>query len=162
MTFTAQHMSSITSARWLLKAISRGPNPVSTYNYYGGNIGGPIIHNKIFIFGDFLHVSDHQGQFNILTVPTAAFRAGDLSAGGNNIYDPSTGNADGTKRSQFVYMGTANVIDPARISPIARNILALCAPSQWIRQMILPMEIVIRLHATSHIWRGRRSGSRRQ
>jgi hypothetical protein len=50
-----------------------GPNPVSTYNYYGGNVGGPIIHNKLFIFGDFLHVSDHQGQFNTLTVPTAAF-----------------------------------------------------------------------------------------
>lgn len=102
-----------------------GPNPVSTYNYYGGNIGGPVIHNKLFIFGDFLHVSDHQGQFNKVTVPTAAFRAGDLSAGGFNIYDPKTGNANGTGRSQFSYMGRPNVIDPSRISPIAKNILAL-------------------------------------
>jgi Carboxypeptidase regulatory-like domain/TonB dependent receptor len=102
-----------------------GPNPVSTYNYYGGNVGGPVIHNKLFIFGDFLRVSDHQGQFNTLTVPTAAFRAGDLSAGGNNIYDPSTGNANGTNRTQFSYAGRANVINPARISPIAKNILAL-------------------------------------
>ncbi|WP_348267915.1 carboxypeptidase regulatory-like domain-containing protein [Edaphobacter sp. DSM 109919] len=102
-----------------------GPNPVSTYNYYGGNVGGPIIHDKLFIFGDFLHVSDHQGQFNTLTVPTAANRAGDFSASPNKIYDPMTGNADGTNRSQFSYQGRANVIDPARISPIANKILAL-------------------------------------
>jgi hypothetical protein len=102
-----------------------GPNPVSTYNYYGGNIGGPIMHNKVFIFGDYLHVSDHQGQFNTLTVPTAAFRAGDFSGASNNIYDPMTGNADGTNRTQFSYQGQANVIDPARISPIAKNIMAL-------------------------------------
>lgn len=102
-----------------------GPNPVTTYNYYGANIGGPIIRNKLFIFGDYLHVADHQGQFNTVTVPTAAFRNGDLSAGGFNIYDPQTGNADGTGRSQFNYQGRPNVIDPARISPIAKNILAL-------------------------------------
>jgi hypothetical protein len=102
-----------------------GPNPVSTYNYYGVNVGGPIIHNKIFIFGDYLHVSDHQGQFNTLTVPTAAFRAGDFSGAANNIYDPMTGNADGTNRTQFSYQGRANVIDPERISTIAKNIMAL-------------------------------------
>ena len=102
-----------------------GPNPVSTYNYYGANIGGPIIRNKLFIFGDYLRVADHQGQFNTITVPTAAFRNGDLSAGGFNIYDPRTGNPDGTARTQFNYQGRANVIDPARISPIAKNILAL-------------------------------------
>ena len=28
--------------------------PVTTYNYYGCNIGGPIIKNKTFIFGDYL------------------------------------------------------------------------------------------------------------
>ena len=102
-----------------------GPNPVSTYNYYGANIGGPIIHDKLFIFGDYLHVSDHEGQFNTLTVPTAANRAGDFSTAANKIYDPMTGNPDGTGRSQFSYQGRANVIDPARISTIAKNILAL-------------------------------------
>jgi hypothetical protein len=102
-----------------------GPNPVSTYNYYGANIGGPIIHNKLFIFGDYLRVSDHQGQFNTLTVPTAAFRNGDFSGAVNNVYDPTTGNPDGTGRTQFNYKGQANVIDPARISPVANKILAL-------------------------------------
>ena len=102
-----------------------GPNPVTVYNYFGGNLGGPIIRNKLFIFGDYLHVSDHQGQFNTLSVPTEAFRNGDFSAAPNNIYDPATGNPDGTGRTQFNYKGRANVMDPARISPIAQKIMAL-------------------------------------
>jgi len=97
----------------------------SVYNYTGGNIGAPIIKNKLFVFGDYLHIADHQGQFNTTSVPTAAFRAGDLSAGGTTVYDPSTGNNDGTGRTPFSYQGHANVIDPARISQIAKNILAL-------------------------------------
>ncbi len=103
----------------------KGPNPRSTYNYTGGNIGGPIIHDKLFIFGDYLHVSDSQGQFNTLTLPTAAFRNGDFSSVATPIYDPATGNPDGTGRKQFSYLGQANVIDPSRISPIAKRILAL-------------------------------------
>lgn len=102
-----------------------GPNPVTVYNYYGGNLGGPIFRNKLFIFGDYLHVSDHQGQFNTVSVPTEAFRNGDFSAAPNKIYDPATGNADGTGRSQFSYMGRANVMDPTRISPIAKKIMDL-------------------------------------
>lgn len=97
----------------------------SVYNYTGGNIGGPIIKNKLFIFGDYLHVADHEGQFNTVSVPTAAFRSGDVSAGGTNIYDLTTGDATGKGRTQFSYQGRPNVIDPARISPIATKILAL-------------------------------------
>lgn len=102
-----------------------GPNARSTYNYYGANAGGPIIKNKLFIFGDYLHISDSQGQFNTTSVPTAAFRAGDFSGVTTPVYDPATGNPDGTGRKQFSYNGVANVIDPARISPISKKILAL-------------------------------------
>ncbi|HVJ09670.1 MAG TPA: TonB-dependent receptor [Acidisarcina sp.] len=102
----------------------KGKNPATTYNYFGGNIGGPIIRNKLFIFGDFLRVTDHQGQFNTLTVPTADFRNGNFTAG-TPVYDPASGNGDPTKRTQFSYQGQSNVMDPSRISPIAKNILAL-------------------------------------
>src|SRR5215467_5492448 len=113
-----------------------GPFPRTTYNYYGGTVGGPIFKNKLFFFGDILRVDDLRGRFNLFTVPTDAFRSGDLSAVKSlsacqarpidcNIYDPATGTVTGTGRSQFVFNGQPNVIDPARISPIAQKILAL-------------------------------------
>ena len=100
--------------------------PGSTYNYYGANAGGPIIHNKLFIFGDYLRISDHQGQVNTDTVPTAAYRNGDFTASGSTVvYDPATGNPDGTGRSRISYNGVLNMMNPARISAVANNILAL-------------------------------------
>jgi len=106
------------------------PKAKTVYNYYGANIGGPIVKNKTFIFGDFLRINDHQGQFFNGTVPPAVFRSGDFSQATTAtgqlipIYDPRTGNPDGTGRTQFAFNGTPNVIDPARISPIAKAILA--------------------------------------
>jgi hypothetical protein len=106
---------------------SFNPGPVSpyVYNYYGGNVGGPIVKNKLFFFADGLILSDHEGQFGTFTLPTMQFRSGDLRAGGTNVYDPATGTSTGTGRTQLSYQGVANVIDPARISPIATKLLAL-------------------------------------
>jgi Carboxypeptidase regulatory-like domain/TonB dependent receptor len=128
---------------------NRPPNPVarSTYNYYGGSMGGPIIKNKTFFFADILHISDVRGQFNLVTVPTDAFRNGDLSAGGSPIYNPFTGNPDGTGRTQFQCDAAGNPIIPnaqgiqaagtncAKIpsqlfSPIAQKILGLVPAAQ--------------------------------
>jgi hypothetical protein len=101
------------------------PKPALTNNYYGVTLGGPIVKNHTFFFGDFLRYDNHNGNFNLVSVPTAAFRNGDLSSGTTKIYDPATGNSDGTGRKQISYNGAPNVIDPARISPIAKEILAL-------------------------------------
>jgi hypothetical protein len=116
------------------------PKLPTVYNYYGANIGGPIWKNKTFFFGDFLRIDDHQGQFNQATVPPAAFRNGDFSGTTVKIYDPATGNASGVGRTQFVASsnpsdpkfnplcanpaGCPNMIPVARISPIAKAILA--------------------------------------
>jgi len=106
------------------------PKAPSVYNYYGANVGGPIIRNKTFFFGDFLRINDHQGQFFNGAVPPASFRSGDFSQATNKsgtlipIYDPATGNPDGTGRMPFAFNGVPNVIDPTRISPIATAILA--------------------------------------
>src|SRR5690349_2922625 len=48
------------------------------YNYFGGNIGGPIKKNKLFFFGDYLKVYDHEANTNTTNIPTTAFRLGDL------------------------------------------------------------------------------------
>lgn len=98
------------------------------YNYAGGNAGGPVLRNKVFFFADYLKTMDHEANTNQATIPTLAFRAGDLSGDpGHRIYDPLTGDATGANRVQFVN----NQIPPSRINPIATKILALMpAPNQ--------------------------------
>lgn len=95
--------------------------PRDTYNFFGGTFGGPIIKDKTFFFGDYLGYRNFTNTYTLITVPTAAFRAGNLSASPTSIYDPSTGTASGTGRQQFA----GNVIPASRISPISNNIMAL-------------------------------------
>ncbi len=54
--------------------------PDSLNNQFGGAIGGPIIKNRIFFFGDYEGRRSKIGGSRLLTVPTAAARQGDLSA----------------------------------------------------------------------------------
>jgi hypothetical protein len=98
--------------------------PVTTYNSYGGNIGGPIIKNRTFFFGDFLQTKDRRGDGYIISVPIAPFRTGDFSSVASRavIYDPNTGDRiAGTGRQPFA----GNVVPDSQISPIAKKILNL-------------------------------------
>ena len=101
------------------------------YNYVGGNLGGPIRRNKLFFFGDYLRTMDHEANTNLVTIPTLASRSGDLSAAPTVVYDPATGNADGTGRTPFA----GNQIPGSRINPISAKILGLVpAPNQNLSQ----------------------------
>ncbi|MGA8443280.1 MAG: TonB-dependent receptor [Candidatus Sulfotelmatobacter sp.] len=85
------------------------PNPQGTiglpkaqmrWNLFGGTIGGPIIKNKLFFFGDYQGSRfDHPPAAGGLTVLSTAERGGDFSAlltptaanpNGVQIYDPCT------------------------------------------------------------------------
>ena len=95
--------------------------PPITYNYFGGTFGGAIVKNKTFFFGDYLGIRDRLGKGHRVNVPSAGFRAGDLSQSPTTIYDPRTGNPDGTNRLPF----TGNIIPSSRISSIANRLNAL-------------------------------------
>jgi hypothetical protein len=99
---------------------SKDSLPDTKRNQFGGSVGGPIIQNQWFFFGDYQGTRTNQGGSQLLSVPTAAARAGDLSAYGVSIYDPSSGTTPGG-RSQF----SGNVIPTGRLSPQALNILKL-------------------------------------
>ncbi len=100
---------------------------VSPFNWNQGGFsaGGPIKKNKLFLFGDYQLTRTIQGASILSTVPNNAFRIGDFSAVATTtpIYDPGTGNADGTGRQQISCQGRLNVICPSRISPVALNLL---------------------------------------
>jgi len=92
-----------------------------TYNYFGGNVAGPIIKNRLFCFGDILRVTDHEAGANLFTIPTPGQIAGNLSGSKTAIYNPFTGNPDGSGRQQF----PGNVIPSNLINPISAKLLAL-------------------------------------
>jgi len=96
-----------------------------TYNYFGGTIGGPIIRNRTFFFGDYLRIEDHQANNDRLTVPTAAERTGNLSVATTQIYSPFSGNTTtGAGRTPFA----GNIIPTSLINPISAKILSSIIP----------------------------------
>ncbi len=71
-----------------------GPNGRLVYNYTGASIGGPILKDKLFFFGDFLRVSDHESSTVNANIPFYNVVGGNLSLAGysGQVYDPNTGN----------------------------------------------------------------------
>jgi hypothetical protein len=125
--------------------------PKSIRNIDGGSIGGPIKKSKLFFFTDWEGTFERVGRTGLFSVPTADFRTGDfsrmlgapvLSASGNPIlvptteggttqlrqgmvFDPFTGNLDGTGRSVFSSAGRLNVIPTARLNGPMLKMLGL-------------------------------------
>jgi hypothetical protein len=91
----------------------------TTFANGGFTLGGPIVRNRLFFFGDYQRTVDNLGYVVRATVPTMAMRNGDFSAVPTGIYDPLTGAANGTGRTAFAN----NQIPQNRISPIARRLL---------------------------------------
>ncbi len=118
------------------------PLPNASFKQFGGAIGGPVIKNKLFFFGDYQGTRQTGGLTNTETIPTALVQQScnpatnaqsstpgfcNLSEylgtanGGGQVFDPATGNStDGSGRSQFV----GNLIPIGRISPQAAAVLA--------------------------------------
>jgi hypothetical protein len=120
--------------------------PDTLRNQFGAAVGGPIVKDRFFFFGNYDGIRSKTGGSRLLSVPTDAARTGNLSAylgdeirtaqgaqilvqtvsgamvplRQNMIFDP-TSSADPTQRRVF----DNNMIPLGRISQQARNILNL-------------------------------------
>ena len=114
--------------------------PPTKWQQYGGSIGGPIMKNKLFFFGDYEGQKASVGVNNQYSIPTAQVeqtcsqttgfcdlsqylgQAGGGGGGGfqtGQVFNPNTGTLQGTGRTAF----PGNLIPNNLISPQARAIL---------------------------------------
>jgi len=131
------------------------PLAPATWKQFGGSVGGPIIKNKLFFFGDYQGTKQVSGITNLYTIPTAnvikscnpATNAASLTPGfcdlseylnafgspvggiaSGQIYDPNTAGSnplDGSGRNLF----PNNQIPIGRIKQNVGNVLAAFPPA---------------------------------
>lgn len=103
--------------------------PVEHQNEYGGSLGGPIIRNRLFFFGNVDRFKITNGNPpSFYSLPTEAERAGDFSALPYPIYDPATTvcTAGVCSRTPF----TGNIIPSNRITKIAQQLQSYLPATQ--------------------------------
>lgn len=66
--------------------------PALHYNLFGGDIGGPLLKNKVFGFFDYSGLRSTSGVLTQARVPTLAERSGNFTGDNVTIYDPLTYN----------------------------------------------------------------------
>ena len=87
-------------------------------NQFGAAAGGPIVKNKLFVFGDYEGFRRVYHPLQFATVPTAAMDKGDFSAYGLPIANPFTG-----------AVAPNGIIPASQFSPIGGALTSLPAPN---------------------------------
>ena len=89
-------------------------SPQNQRNQFGGSLGGPVVRNRTFVFGDYEGRRVREGITRVTNVPTALERSGDFSRSSLYAIDPFT---------QQPFPG--NAIPQNRLDPVGRAIAAL-------------------------------------
>jgi Carboxypeptidase regulatory-like domain len=104
--------------------------PKSPYqlNQFGGNVGFPIIKDKLFGFFDYQGYRQRVGKTETYTVPTPLERTGNFSEFSTPIYDPCGGTVTVGGQGCPNYTGprtqfAGNIIPASRFSTVANNLL---------------------------------------
>ncbi len=98
----AYHQDQALRARQFFETSQVSPQKgKSILNDDGGTLGGPIKKDKLFFFGSWDGTFERDNRGRLFAVPTADIRSGDFSKTGTVIYNPNTGNPDGTGRLPF-------------------------------------------------------------
>ncbi|MGA8597835.1 MAG: TonB-dependent receptor [Bryobacteraceae bacterium] len=104
-----------------------GSVPKNILNQFGASLGGPIKKNKLFFFMDWERTMQREAISGLLTVPTTNLIQGNFGGTSATIYNPYTGNPNGTGRVPFA----GNVIPSTYFDPAAAKMASLIpAPNQ--------------------------------
>jgi hypothetical protein len=89
--------------------------PPFARNQYGFSVGGPVKHNRAFLFGDMELTDIRESSTSTRTIPNLMERAGDFS-GGDTIRDALTIDPETRARDPF----PNNRVPDSRIDPVMR------------------------------------------